>query len=81
MNAMTTETFMDTGFPLFANLPHKVRSLDADTVRFGRKELDLALHEMPGLAALREEYAGQQPLAGARIMGSLHMTVQTAVLI
>ncbi len=81
MNAMTTATFMDTNLPLFANLPHKVNSLDADTVRFGRKELDLALHEMPGLAALREEYAGQNPLAGARIMGSLHMTVQTAVLI
>lgn len=81
MNAMTTETFMDTNLPLFANLPHKVRSLDAETVRFGRKELDLALHEMPGLAALREEYAGQKPLSGARIMGSLHMTVQTAVLI
>lgn len=81
MNAMTSNTFMDTNLPLFANLPHKVLSLDADTVRFGRKELDLALHEMPGLAALREEYAGQTPLAGARIMGSLHMTVQTAVLI
>jgi adenosylhomocysteinase len=50
-------------------------------VRFGRKELDLALYEMPGLAALREEQAGKKPLAGARIMGSLHMTVQTAVLI
>ena len=81
MNAITSATFMDTNLPLFANLPHKVSSLDADTIRFGRKELDLALHEMPGLAALREEYAGQNPLAGARIMGSLHMTVQTAVLI
>lgn len=81
MNAMNSSTFMDTNLPLFANLPHKVRTLDPETVRFGRKELDLALHEMPGLAALREEYAGQKPLAGARIMGSLHMTVQTAVLI
>ena len=82
MNATDATTpFLDTGLPLFATLPHKVRSLDADTVRFGRKELDLALHEMPGLAALREEHAGTKPLAGARIMGSLHMTVQTAVLI
>ena len=46
----------------------------------GRKELDLAETEMPGLMALRKEYAGKKPLAGARIMGSLHMTVQTAIL-
>ncbi|MFH1463088.1 MAG: adenosylhomocysteinase [Pseudomonadota bacterium] len=72
---------MHTGLPLFAGLPHKVRDLSPATVRFGRKEMELALVEMPGLAALREEYAGQQPLAGARIMGSLHMTIQTAVLI
>ncbi|GAB3311927.1 adenosylhomocysteinase [Geodermatophilus aquaeductus] len=48
---------------------------------FGRKEIQLAEHEMPGLMALREEYGDEQPLAGARIAGSLHMTVQTAVLI
>jgi len=47
----------------------------------GRAEIRLAEHEMPGLMALREEFADEQPLAGARIMGSLHMTVQTAVLI
>jgi len=47
----------------------------------GRKEIRLAEHEMPGLMALRERYKGQRPLAGARIAGSLHMTVQTAVLI
>lgn len=47
----------------------------------GRKELDLAETEMPGLMALRKEYEGKQPLKGARIMGSLHMTVQTAILI
>ncbi len=47
----------------------------------GRKEIRLAEHEMPGLMALRERYRGKQPLAGARVMGSLHMTVQTAVLI
>ncbi|MCG8423014.1 MAG: adenosylhomocysteinase [Proteobacteria bacterium] len=72
---------MDTGLALFANPPHKVADLSEETVRFGRKELDLALVEMPGLAALREEFAGKAPLAGARISGSLHMTVQTAVLI
>src|SRR3954449_11563625 len=48
---------------------------------FGRKEITLAEHEMPGLMALRREYSEVRPLAGARIAGSLHMTVQTAVLI
>ncbi len=47
----------------------------------GRHQIDLAEHEMPGLMAIREEFARAQPLAGARIAGSLHMTVQTAVLI
>jgi len=57
----------------------KVKNLgDAE---FGRKEIRLAEHEMPGLMALRAEYADSQPLAGARITGSLHMTIQTAVLI
>ena len=59
--------------------PFKVA--DLSLAEFGRKEIMLAEQEMPGLMALREEYAEQQPLAGARIMGSLHMTVQTAVLI
>ncbi|MEE2752269.1 MAG: adenosylhomocysteinase [Myxococcota bacterium] len=72
---------MDTNLPLFAGQPYRVADLSADTIRFGRKELDLALVEMPGLAALREQYAGQQPLKGAKIMGSLHMTIQTGVLI
>ncbi|MEO0370283.1 MAG: adenosylhomocysteinase [Pseudomonadota bacterium] len=54
---------------------------DIDLAAFGRKELDIAETEMPGLMALREEYAGQKPLEGARIVGSLHMTIQTAVLI
>lgn len=48
---------------------------------FGRKEIRMAEHEMPGLMALRDEYAGKKPLAGARIAGCLHMTIQTAVLI
>jgi adenosylhomocysteinase len=60
---------------------YKVADLSPATVRFGRKEIDLAQHEMPGLMALRAEYAGKSPLSGARIMGSLHMTIQTAVLI
>src|SRR5918999_70062 len=54
---------------------------DISLAEFGRKEITLAEHEMPGLMALREEYGDAQPLAGARIAGSLHMTVQTAVLI
>ncbi|MBL8965251.1 MAG: adenosylhomocysteinase, partial [Phycisphaerae bacterium] len=47
---------------------------------FGRKEIELAEHEMPGLMACREEFGSKQPLKGARIMGSLHNTIQTAVL-
>src|SRR5579864_3017253 len=54
---------------------------DPSLADFGRREINLAEVEMPGLMAIREEYAGSQPLAGARISGSLHMTVQTAVLI
>ena len=54
---------------------------DIGLAEFGRKEITLAEHEMPGLMAMREEFADAQPLRGARIMGSLHMTVQTAVLI
>ncbi len=74
-------TFLDTGLPLFGGEPFRVADLSEGTVRFGRKEIELALHEMPGLVAIQEEYAGSKPLAGARIMGSLHMTIQTAVLI
>ncbi|SFY47406.1 adenosylhomocysteinase [Streptomyces sp. F-1] len=54
---------------------------DLSLAEFGRKEITLAEHEMPGLMAIRKEYAEARPLAGARITGSLHMTVQTAVLI
>src|ERR1700740_435089 len=54
---------------------------DLSLAAFGRKEIQLAEHEMPGLMAVREEYAPSQPLRGARITGSLHMTIQTAVLI
>ena len=54
---------------------------DLSLAEFGRKEIRLAEHEMPGLMATRREYGDSKPLAGARIMGSLHMTIQTAVLI
>lgn len=59
--------------------PYKVRDLALAT--FGRAEIRLAEHEMPGLMAVREKYGKQKPLQGARVMGSLHMTIQTAVLI
>lgn len=54
---------------------------DISLAAFGRKEIELAEHEMPGLMAIREAYAGVQPLKGARVAGCLHMTIQTAVLI
>src|SRR4030095_9229261 len=54
---------------------------DLGLAPFGRKEIDLAEHEMPGLMALRRQYGDSKPLKGARVSGSLHMTVQTAVLI
>src|SRR5436853_1699383 len=59
--------------------PFKVK--DLMLADFGRKEIRLAEQEMPGLMALRRQYSRQKPLAGARVMGSLHMTIQTAVLI
>src|SRR3981189_1414865 len=59
--------------------PYKVK--DLELAEYGRNEIRLAEHEMPGLMALRSEYKAKRPLAGAKIMGSLHMTVQTAVLI
>ncbi len=61
------------------SLPYKVK--DISLAEWGRKEIELAEVEMPGLMALREEYKGKQPLKGARIAGCLHMTIQTAVLI
>jgi adenosylhomocysteinase len=59
--------------------PYKVK--DLSLAEYGRKEIRLAEQEMPGLMALRKQHAGKKPLAGARVMGSLHMTIQTAVLI
>ncbi|MFI5403065.1 MAG: adenosylhomocysteinase, partial [Planctomycetota bacterium] len=60
-------------------IPFKVK--DLSLAELGRAEIRLAEHEMPGLMALRREYRGKKPLSGARISGSLHMTIQTAVLI
>jgi adenosylhomocysteinase len=68
---MTTTTSTATDFKV----------ADLSLADYGRKEITLAEHEMPGLMATREEFAAEQPLAGARITGSLHMTIQTAVLI
>jgi adenosylhomocysteinase len=64
-----------------ASSPPDFKVADLGLADFGRKEISLAEHEMPGLMALRAEHGSSQPLAGARITGSLHMTVQTAVLI
>ena len=60
-------------------VPYKVK--DMSLAEWGRKEIKLAEAEMPGLMSIREEFAAQQPLKGARIAGCLHMTIQTAVLI
>ncbi len=76
-----SSTFLNTGLPLMGEFPHRVKDMSEATVRFGRKEMDLAETEMPGLMALRKEFGPQKPLKGSRIMGSLHMTIQTAVLI
>src|SRR5215218_4680666 len=69
----TTTTATTTGLDF--------RVADLSLAEFGRKEIRLAEHEMPGLMATRAEFAESKPLKGARITGSLHMTVQTAVLI
>ena len=68
---MTTKTL--------EQLAYKVA--DISLASFGRKEIEIAEKEMPGLMAVRRKYAAAKPLKGARIMGSLHMTIQTAVLI
>ena len=68
-----------TPAPASSYLPYKVK--DLSLAEWGRQEIRLAEAEMPGLMALREEYASKQPLKGARIAGCLHMTIQTAVLI
>src|SRR6266404_7765006 len=60
---------------------HDYKVADISLADFGRKEISIAEKEMPGLMAIREKHAPQKPLAGVRITGSLHMTIQTAVLI
>lgn len=64
---------------LISNLPYKIK--DISLADWGRKEIEIAEKEMPGLMSIRKKYAGEKPLKGARITGSLHMTIQTAVLI
>ena len=61
------------------DLPYLVA--DMSLADWGRKEIEVSEHEMPGLMALRKKYGEEKPLAGARISGSLHMTIQTAILI
>jgi adenosylhomocysteinase len=76
---MTETAVMKIELPDYSGLDSKVA--DMSLAEFGRKELDIAEQEMPGLMAVREKFGREQPLAGARITGSLHMTIQTAVLI
>ncbi len=61
------------------SIPYKVA--DLSLAEWGRKEIEVSEHEMPGLMAVRRKYGPQKPLRGVRVMGSLHMTIQTAVLI
>ena len=75
------ESMSVTLTPDSAGAVHDFKVADLSLCEFGRKEIQLAEHEMPGLMALRREYGPQQPLKGRKIAGSLHMTVQTAVLI
>ena len=75
------ESMSVTLTPDSAGAVHDFKVADLSLYEFGRKEIQLAEHEMPGLMALRKEYGPQQPLKGRKIAGSLHMTVQTAVLI
>ena len=77
--ATTSAPFLTTGLALTSDLTSKIA--DASLAAFGRKEIDIAEHEMPGLTACREEFGPSQVLKGTRIMGSLHMTIQTAVLL
>ncbi len=72
---------MTTTVPTRTDLSGDFKVADLSLAAWGRKEIELAEHEMPGLMAMRDEHGPQQPLRGARIAGSLHMTVQTAVLI
>ncbi|MFZ9669597.1 MAG: adenosylhomocysteinase, partial [Solirubrobacterales bacterium] len=84
MSETSTQIAVETEVPTVAgngDVGPDYRVADLGEAAFGRKEITLAEHEMPGLMAMRQEFGPSQPLAGARITGSLHMTVQTAVLI
>src|ERR671936_1874978 len=72
---------MTTATPVQTRPATDFKVADLSLADFGRKEITLAEHEMPGLMSIRREFADAQPLKGARITGSLHMTIQTAVLI
>ncbi|MCD6287532.1 MAG: adenosylhomocysteinase, partial [Candidatus Hydrogenedentes bacterium] len=72
---MNETTVVDIKLPDYTGLKNKVA--DMSLAGFGRKEIEIAELEMPGLIAVREKYGPSQPLAGARITGSLHMTIQT----
>ena len=63
------------------SLAHEYKVADTNLADWGRKEITIAEQEMPGLMSIRRKYAAAKPLAGVRITGSLHMTIQTAVLI
>src|SRR5256712_9764919 len=63
------------------NTKQDFKVADISLADFGRKEIDIAEQEMPGLMSIRKKYAASKPLAGVRVTGSLHMTIQTAVLI
>ena len=76
---MSTEVAEQRNFLYLRETDFKIK--DPSQADWGRREMEIAEHEMPGLMATREKYGPQQPLAGARISGSLHMTIQTAVLI
>ncbi len=76
---MGDSTIDNSGFKV-ANLNLDYKVADINLADFGRKEIELAEAEMPALMALREKYSKDQPLQGARIMGCIHMTIQTAVL-
>src|SRR5437016_11510734 len=79
MTAFATKT--PVGERKAARGTHDYEVADLAKAEWGRKEIAIAEHEMPGLMAIRRKYAASQPLKGARIAGSLHMTIQTAVLI
>jgi adenosylhomocysteinase len=76
---MTQNVIKDIELPDYSGLPYKIA--DISEAEFGHKEITIAEQEMPGLMAVSEKYAKEQPLKGTKITGSLHMTIQTAVLI